>query len=188
MDNKYFTEEFVANMTAEEGKFILDHAEKVLKDTVDTHTLIVTRTTTLITIASTITVAMIGFVINRYDVKGKIDKEAVTGLITIAYLMWINWHLVNLVLPKPFFVPGSQPKHFFRNEIFDQHKDNRLKIIYANEIQEYQMRMNENMQKNETKWALYKKSLLRVVFTPIVLIISYAILALLFLLFSDHGC
>ncbi len=187
MDNEYFTEEFLNAMTPEEGKFILDHAEKVLKDTVDTNSLIVTRTTTLITLASTITIALIGFVISRHDLKGKLDKEIMTSLAAIIYLLWVNRDLFKLVLPRAYYSTGAFPRKFFTKEIFDQHKDNRLKVIYATEIQECQKRMVKNSQENESKWKLYETALRRMVYLPGVVIIFYLALWGLFALFSCQG-
>lgn len=171
-------------MTPEEGRFLLDQAEKILKDTVDTNALIVTRTTTLITIASTGIIALIGFAINRNDTKG-FDKEVLTSIVVIGHLMWINWDLFKLVLPRGYYSYGSKPRRFFIKQIFDQHKDNRLKIMYASEIEEYQRRILFNEGRNDEKWALYTKALSRIVFAPALLIIAYL---LFWALLSLLGC
>jgi len=68
------------NIDKETAKFLFEHGEKLLKETLDANNLIVSRTTSLLTIIVGLMVGLMGFSVNRIEKVG-IDPLSETGII-----------------------------------------------------------------------------------------------------------
>lgn len=84
--DEFITDYFFQLIGEQEAKFIFEQAEKMLKNTLDTNTLIMVRATTLITVTSTLLITLFGFLINRFDMN-KMDNLFITGVAGIIYLL-----------------------------------------------------------------------------------------------------
>ena len=72
-------------LTLNDAKFLFEQAEKFLKDSVENSNLIVTRTSSLITLLAGTLVALIGFVISKFNIRS-IDALSITAMIGIVYV------------------------------------------------------------------------------------------------------
>ena len=175
------TEQFVTDYYLElieeaEAKFIFDHAEKMLKDTLDTNTLIVTRLTTLTTVTTTLLITLFGFSIGRFDTN-KTDALFITAVTGIIYLFAIAIMLFLNIRPSAYYSTGAEPKDFFNRVLINKkNADYRMISFYVNEIHEYQKRILYNKAINNKRWHLYKVSLILLVLTPIFLSLVYWVL------------
>lgn len=183
---EYFTEPFIKKLTSIEAKFILDHAEKQLKETLDTNLLIVSRTTTLLTITVGFMVALVGFGLNRWEKLQVVDDLFLTATIGVVYLFFLAILLCKNIQPRKYITLGARPKSFFDKKLFEIDSELRLIYIYANEIESYQTRIAINHSVNETRWRLFDKCLKCVVATPIVFIASYVLLKAIPTLFFQY--
>lgn len=179
MESEGFVSDYYFQLIEEqEAKFIFDHAEKMLKDTLDTNALIVTRVTTLTTVASTLLIALFGFSISRFDTH-KTDTLFVTAVVGIFYLFIIAVTLFLNIRPSAYFSVGAEPKDFFNRALINKNNSSyRMIAFYVNEIHEYQKRILYNKFVNNKRWKLYKISLIMLVLTPIVLSMVYSVLTI----------
>ena len=149
------------NLIAEsEAKFILDHAEKQVKDLLDTSLLIVNRSTTLLTIVVGLMVGLVGFWINKWE-KQEIhhwDELLFTVAGAILYLLTMAFILVQNFLPRSYLIPGAELKDFFeKSDVFNPgNKDYRLTAIYINEIVQAQVKIDFNKTTNEKRWKSFR--------------------------------
>lgn len=172
----FITKEHIKQIDADQAKFILEHAEKHLKETLDGNSLIVTRTTTLLTITVGFMTALIGFGITRSATNG-VDAMAITAFIIMIYLYIVTLFLVDNIQPKTYITLGALPSDFFTENFFGKHiPDNeRLKYIYINEVNSIEKRIKENKATNERRWKLFRRCLYFVTATPMALLIVYLI-------------
>jgi hypothetical protein len=162
-----------------EAKFLLEHAEKTLKDTLDTNSLIVGRVTTLITVTSGIMIALFGFAINKYDNNKAFDNLLITTVVGLVYMMIISFVLFRIVMPRVYKSPGSLPRDLLNDNLFnEQNADKRMTWIYVNEIHEIQGRIEHNKEVNEKRWAKFKTALVMILLAPLILTLSYWLLGL----------
>src|ERR1700754_3161070 len=85
----FITDYFFQLLAEQEAKFIFEQAEKMLKNTLDTSTLIIARATTLTTITTTLLITLFGFAINRFD-SNKTDTLFITSVAGVIYLFIIT--------------------------------------------------------------------------------------------------
>ena len=171
----YFTEPFIGKLTKDEAKFILDHAEKQLKETLDTNLLIVNRTTTLLTVTIGFMVALVGFAVNRWEKNSAFDSALATACTGLVYLFFMAILLCRNIQPRKYITLGAPPKAFFNEALFSLESDFRLIHIYANEIESYQTRINTNHTTNEERWRLFNTCLIWLAATPMILAALYLI-------------
>ena len=180
---KFINGEIAQIIEVDEAKFMFDHAEKMLKDTLDTNTLIVTRVTALTTVTATLMIALFGFAITRFDAN-KIDILFYTAVVGIVYLFVIAIILFRNAKPNSYYSLGVEPKDLATGDLINKkNKSYRMIAFYINEIHELQKRILYNKGVNKDRWGLYKTSLIMLVCTPILLTIVYFLLA-----FRGHLC
>lgn len=179
MKPQTFALPYINLITEQEAKFLLEHSEKMLKDTLDTNTLILSRVTNLTTVTSTLMIALFGYSLSRYVNQVKLDNLLLTAVIGLAYLFFIAILLFKNVRPNAYYSVGSEPMVLFTSNVFNErNRDYRMIVIYVNEIHEYQNRIAHNKSVNEKRWELYKIALILVVLTPVALTITYLLLRL----------
>jgi hypothetical protein len=177
---EYFTEPYLGKLTETEAKFILDHAEKQLKDTLETNILIVARTTTLLTVNVSFMIALVGFAINKWEKTPSSNEVIWTACFGLLYLFVLALLLSRNIQPQKYITLGARPKSFFVDGFYKIDEKDRLKYIYANEIQSYQVRIKENHIINEKRWKLFNLCLKWIVATPMVFAALYIITSYIF--------
>ena len=180
MAESFVTPEYFKKINKDEARFIFEHAEKQLKETLDTSILIVNRTTTLLTITVGLMAALVGFIVSRLDKMGKFDALLVLSLIALVYLFILAVLLCRNILAKNYLIAGAEPKDFFLDNFFNEGStnDNRIICFYVNEIESYQERITKNKQANEKRWKLFNNCIKMIVAMPIVFGIIYLIIYL----------
>ncbi len=178
---KIVNDEYLEKLSIEEAKFIFDHAEKQLEDSLETNQLIITRTSTLITVTLALLLGLIGYAINRYQTMDRFDNLVTTALFGTLYLFVLSVWLTDNIRPKQYSVPGSEPKLFFVENFFKEpNADNRLIYYYVNEIESYQERIETNKSTNATRWKMFNNSLWMLICTPLFLGLTYLMLNVFF--------
>jgi hypothetical protein len=176
---QFITNEQLQRISESEAKFILEHGEKQIRDILDTNKDIVARTITVLTIAVTILIALIGFSINRWEKRHEWDHLLVSATIGAFYLISITTLILKNLLPKNYYIMGAEPRDFFVDRVFnDANKSYRLTAIYVNEINECQKRITADKNNNEIRWKNLKHSLIMLFLVPLVLAATYIITTL----------
>ncbi len=181
--NWQVSDEYLSQITEVQAKFIFEHAEKQLKDTLDTNAIITSKSTTLITLTVGLVAALFGFSINRLDVRSTkipvFDALMTSSVISCAYLFIVAILLTFIIHPKSYYILGSIPSDFFCTQFFNKKipPDLVQKFFYINEIEQYYQRISKNKKTNRWRGILYKISLYLIVFSPIAFIIIYLIVA-----------
>jgi hypothetical protein len=173
--------ENLKKLTVEDAKFFFDQAEKQLKETSESSSLIVGRVSTLLTLIAGLFIALVGFTINKYAASHKLNELLITAIIGIPYLFYILYQLVINLRGWNYRVIGSEPKSLFSDVFFDDSIESKNRIInlYASEMREYQIRIEENKVINEKRWKLYDDTLLGIILFPLVMVIVFILLSCL---------
>jgi len=181
--------EYLSKISLNEAKFVFEHAEKKLKDVVYTNILIVNRTTTLVTVSVGLLVGLIGFSINHWITMRQFDELFTISVFTELYLFVICLILKDNIQAQEYYVIGANPSLFFTDNLYnsqidnmqiaDPEKEQRLIYMYINEIENYQFRIEKNIETNENRWRLFNTSLKALVYLPVYIIVMYFILTLL---------
>ena len=177
-DSQFVKPEYFDDLKPDEAKFLLEHAEKQLKETLDANTQVVTRTTTLLTICVGLMVGLVGFSINRVEKLSKPDALLLTAIGSFLYLMIIAYKLSKNIRPNEYHSVGAEPKEFFVPSMFKPTITERLKCIYINEIESYQERIEKNKKLNNDRWAEFTSCLNLFLWSPVVFVGLYAIFSL----------
>jgi hypothetical protein len=175
-DHGFISREHIEKIAENEAKFLLDHAEKALKDTLENNNLIVGRTTTLLTITVGMMTELAGFAITMWSACN-LDAMIWTAFIVLLYLYITTIFMVDNVQPKKYIIIGAAPSDFFNNNFFGNafaEKD-RLKYFYLNEVHNIQKRITENKTTNERRWTRFRVCLYFVAATPVVLVVVFSI-------------
>ena len=149
--DRFILQAYYDKMETEDAKFLLDHAEKQLKDTLDTNALIIGRLTTLVTITTALLVGLLGYAVNRADTHNHNDRLIVTAISGMFYLYIPATLIVINFMSKKYALLGSEPKDFFIDQTFAGQNKPYLKAIYCNEIIQYQTRIKYNKRKEQVE-------------------------------------
>ena len=180
IDDHFITPEYLKLLSENEAKFLLDHAEKQLKDILETNNLITGRTTMLMTVTVGITITFLGYAITK-TIEAKFGVLALTAALIVAYLIIALFYMGRNFAPTSYMTAGAEPKQFFIDNVFnDDNAQYRLKAIYANEIEQYHYRIVENKKTNDHRWEIFNKSYNMVKFMPIVMAGTYGLAKLIF--------
>jgi hypothetical protein len=172
----FIFQEHLDDMDDAQLRFILDHAEKQLKESLSIGDQVVTRTTSVLTITSGLIIGLAGYSINRWDL-GKADPLFWSASLSIAYLIVPLILMCSLIIPTSYSLTGSPPKPFFSDDFFneDTTKSNRLSRIYASEIVNYEARIISNLIRNQNRWKRYTTAFLLTAVSPVAFILLYLI-------------
>ncbi len=165
IDDKYLD-----RLELDEVKFIFEHAEKQLIDTLDTNKIMGEKLATLLSFTTGLMIALIGFCIQRWSNSPVMDHLLRTSVYGSGYLFVLSLFLIYNIKPKSYCILGAQPSCFFNDQVFqEKHSEkDRQVIMYVNEIESYQARILENKTYNKTRWTLYKIALYLLVTAPIL--------------------
>ncbi len=180
-EESFISQEYFDLITEQEAKFILDHAEKQLKDILDTNLLIVSRCTILLTLTVGLIVGLIGFCINRHETIHKWDELSFLTGWGAVYIFIIALIIAQNFIPKSYLTLGAEPKDFFIDRVFNKRNAQyRLTAIYVNEIVQTQVKITYNKNTNDKRWKLFNLSLFMIVLTPLVFAGIYGLAIYLF--------
>ncbi len=164
-----------------DAKFILEHAEKQLKDTVDSSGLLVARLTTLVSITAAFMAGLTGYGVTRGITEGFRDRYVITAFIDVGYLYIPALLIVWNFLSQKYYHVGSEPKSFFVPKIFEDNKEEKMKAIYCYEIMDVQARIVANKMKNKRRWLRFNIATTLLLLSPVILYLIYTFIAPMFL-------
>ncbi len=175
---EFLNDEQVDKLKEADAKFIFDQAEKQLKDVLETSSVIVSRTATLITITIGLTVALLGFVFNRMNANSFCDHQIIAASCGIIYLYGICFYLRENIKGHEYATIGDEPKslgidYFFNEKIKDEQRI--IEYYYACSAN-YQTRIRNGKETNNKRWGIYDRSLLLLIFLPAFVIAVFIIL------------
>jgi hypothetical protein len=90
----------------DEAKFILDQAEKTLKEIGELSKEIVGRSTTLISVVSGILIAIVAFITNRWETTRQFDSILITAILLAFYLFYICFRLTRHFKAQDYYPLG----------------------------------------------------------------------------------
>jgi hypothetical protein len=168
----------VDRISLEDVKLIFSQAEKRLDDTVKTGESIASKTMSMITLMAGVLIALSGFIIS--DWKGTISAthKDYVAIIGSLYILGLFIYMINNVLPNKYFVLGSEPEELMIPEFFDKElpQDKITIFIYMSEIENYNLRIEKNLEVNSRRWTRYRFSVILFLIFPVILGIAYILL------------
>jgi hypothetical protein len=163
-------------LTSDDAKFLFDQAEKFLKDSVENSNLIVTRTSSLITLLAGTLIALIGFVISKFNLKS-IDALTIAAIIGVIYVYILIYNAFENTKPQVYLIPGALPKDLFADAFFIDGitDEKRITHFYVSEIENYQFKIEKNNEISKIRWNRYARLLKAIVYLPLILATAYFI-------------
>ncbi len=94
------------------------------------------------------------------------------------YLLALLIYTIRNVLPNKYFVPGSEPERLMAPSFFAATvpKEKITLFIYMSEIENYNQRIEKNLEMNERRWKRYRRSVILFLVFPMLLGVLYALL------------
>jgi hypothetical protein len=171
------SETFIGKITLEDAKFIYDHAEKQLKEVNATSNIIVTRSSSLASVAAAALIALISYSINRWDTKSCWDGILITSLFASVCLFYQCIILTLNLRGVDYKEIGAEPASLLLESFYASSTDDeRIIFFYINEIESYQTKMTLNKLINEKRWKRFHRSLWTLVFTPVFIALVYILI------------
>ena len=148
-----------------------------MDDTIKVSDLITSRTNSLITIVSTIIVALSAYVIQQWQ-PGGINNKIWSAIAGFIYLIALIVYMINNILPNEYFVPGLYPKDIIIDKYYKSKFPAGASLIFVimNEIENYEFRISSNEKLNNDRWAKYICSVIALLFMPLTAGILFCVL------------
>ncbi len=163
-----------------EAKFILEQAEKTLKETGDQSQIIVARTTTLIVLISGLLIGIMAFMVKEIGSESKMNDIMFVCILGSIYLFCLCNKMIANISGHQYYPLGTDPKTLFINDFFNApNMEIRQVWFYITEIKRCQSKIEWNKNENEKRWKKFNNHLKYVTWTAPILIGLYGIIHLL---------
>jgi hypothetical protein len=168
----------VDRVSLEDVKLIFSQAEKVLDDTVKTGESIASKTMSVITLMAGVFIALSGFMIANWGSSTPATKKDYLAIFGCCYLLAMFVYTIRNVLPDKYLVPGSEPEQLMVPSFFAATvpKEKITLFIYISEIENYNLRIEKNLEMNDRRWKRYRRSVILFLIFPILLGALYCLL------------
>jgi hypothetical protein len=168
----------VERVTLEDVKFIFSQAEKRLDDTVKTGENIASKTMSMITLLAGVLIALSGYMISNWKGMAAASHKDEVAIIGSLYSIVLSIFMIRNVLPNNYYVLGSEPEIMMVPTFFDRAvKMDKITIfIYMNEIENYNFRIEKNLDVNTRRWRQYRFAVNAIVALPVFLGAIYMLL------------
>ena len=164
----------------DELKFVFYQAEKQFDDILKSFEGTTNKSTSLITLVSGLVVTQAAYFFINLDIKGIFDYKLCTVFISCMYSIILLRYIMNNILPTKLYSIGSDPKDLFTRKFFDESLGKeKLKYLYANEIENYSKRINYNNSLNSARLSRFRRSIILLVCQPIVCLFFYLFIAII---------
>ncbi len=168
----------VSRVSLDDVKLVFAQGEKRLDDTVKTGEGIAGKTMSLVTLMAGILIALSGFIISNWkglDVATHKDMVAILGAF---YVVALFVYMIQNVLPNEYFVLGSEPSELMLPSFFDAsvQQDKITIFMYMTEIENYDYRIEFNLEVNAGRWKRFRFTVVALLFLPVLLGVVYIVL------------
>jgi hypothetical protein len=169
-------------VSLEDVKLIFSQAEKRLDDTVKTGESIASKTMTVVGLLTGVLIALCGYTISNWNDDEPLGSKVWVAIIGSVYIVSLFFYMLKNVLPNRYFVLGSEPNElmissFFANSV----QQGKITVfLYMSEIENYDWRIQRNLELNEQRWNKYRRSVIFLLLLPVFLGIAYGIMQWLF--------
>jgi hypothetical protein len=174
--------EYKKKLKLEDAKFIFEQAEKSFGDTSETSKKILDRSSSLLTLISSILIGLVAYSISKWEKTQCFDAILITAILAIVYFFLLGLiYIFPNIRPTEYILPGAQPKKYFVDALFNATPPTdggRLLLLYMIGIKNLQQGITENKATNDKRWLLYKKSLNLIFYSPVIIILLYLIIDL----------
>ena len=172
----------VNRVSLEDVKFIFNQAEKRLDDTVKTGESIASKTMSMITVMAGVLIALSGYTISNWKGFLSATDKDLAAIIGSLYILGLFFYMLTNVLPNNYFVLGSEPDLLMVPQYFDAALPQEMTtiFIYMSEIENYNDRIDKNLEVNAGRWRKYRISVVLFLLLPVVLGIVFILQEWLF--------
>lgn len=161
------------NVSIDDAKFIFSQAEKRLDDTVKVSDAITSRSYTIITLLVGILSAISSLFLKNLIERGFLYYQTTLTLVSVIYLTGCLSLLIWNISATQYWTLGSDPKLLAQDIFFKDGVTEKLRSVYlyVNEIENYQERIEINLQKNRTRFVTLRNVIRTMFLLPFLLII-----------------
>jgi hypothetical protein len=169
-------------VSLEDVKLIFSQAEKRLDDTIKTGESIASKTMTMVGLLTGVLIALCGYTISNWNDGEPLGSKVWVAILGSVYIVSLFFYILKNVLPNRYFVLGSEPNElmiasFFANNV---QQDKITVFLYMSEIENYDWRIQRNLELNEQRWNKYRRSAILLLLLPVFLGFAYGIMQWLF--------
>jgi|GEM_PF-1304422 len=158
----------INRVSIDDVKLVFAQAEKRLDDTVKTGELIAGKTMTLMTLMAGLFVALSGFFISNWNGWSQMNAKLFVAIVGSVYILFLVTYMLKNVLPSEYFVLGSNPRELMSPSFYDPAlpKDKIAIFMYMSEIENYDLRIEYNRQRNIERWIRFRYSVIALWIMP----------------------
>ena len=152
-----------------------NQAEKRLVETLQTCDRITLRNNVLVTIVASVAAAACAYLINKWSGYHAIDNKIWTSFFLVTYTLLLTVYMLPNIFPNGYSVTGSCPVDFVTDQYFLNSLTDEQKTIalLANEIEDYQKRIESNSDINNKRAWKYKMSVVALCLMPCLSALFY---------------
>jgi hypothetical protein len=172
----------VDRLSMDELKLIFNQAEKRLDETVKRGESIASKTMSMITLMAGLLIALSGYIISIWKGFPALTNKDWVGIVGCLYLLGLLIYVINNVMTHKYLVVGSQPEDLINSTYSgeDISGSKILLLMYINEIENYNWRIDYNTTLNRRCWRRYLISVRVFLLFPLVLALLYGVLEWIF--------
>jgi hypothetical protein len=165
----------VDKVSMDELKLIFGQAEKRLDDTVRQGESIASKTMSMITLMSGLLIALSGYIISIWDTPTSLTNKDLVGIFGCLYILGVLIYVMRNLMTYKYAVAGSKPEKLINANYFNEdiQRDKMLLLMYLNEIEDYNWRIEKNTNLNRRRWRRYRVSIFLFLCFPLFLILLY---------------
>lgn len=145
--------EYWEDLSVEAAKLIFQQSEKRFLDTVENHKNITTRAYTMLSIIITVLSVLITFFAARLvSISDTNLASVIIACAVVVAAIWCFVLLVQLIFPRRYMAPGSEPKNLMMENYLSYPKEEQLLVWLYSEIEQLQIKIDFNESLAETRF------------------------------------
>lgn len=154
-----------------ELKFILEHSEKQLKESIDSADSVLNRSTVLLSVLMGVIISTTGLLIDKLT----LSPFSVSIFLTLLYSAFLLYNLRVNILGHDYRTTGREPCYLLHDYYFATYPSDEIreKKILLESIDVYQLSITNNNTINKKRWDVFTKTLYRSLYIPIVFLAPY---------------
>jgi hypothetical protein len=127
-------------------------------------------------------IALCGYTISNWNDDEPLGSKVWVAILGSVYIVSLFFYMLKNVLPNRYFVLGSEPNELMISSFFAKgvQRDKITVFLYMSEIENYDWRIQRNLEVNEQRWNKYRRSVIFLLLLPVFLGSVYGIMQWLF--------